>query len=68
MTLDQIKTAVRGGKTVHWANPAYRVINPKNDQWLIICDLNNSCVGLTHADGVTMSEKPGSFFIQERKA
>ncbi len=67
MNLEEIKAAVRSGKTVHWSNPGYVVTwntfpNGK-EQWLIKCTFNGSCIGLTHADGITMNGKPEDFFI-----
>jgi hypothetical protein len=35
------------------------------DQWLIKCELNDHCIGLTWRDGVTMNGKPEDFFIPE---
>ena len=64
MNLNEIKTAVRSGKKVHWATEAYIVINPKGgEQWLIKCVLNDSCIGLTWADGMTMNGKEEEFFL-----
>lgn len=68
MTLDEIKTAVRAGHKVHWASEAYEVSlshyrGTGGEQWLIKCVHNNSCIGLTHADGVTMNGQPEDFFI-----
>ena len=71
MTLNEIKTAVRDGKKVCWATPIYEVINPiksptldaNEEQWLIRCTVNNSCIGLTHQDNITMNGKESEFFI-----
>lgn len=49
MTLAEIKAAVNGRDTL--------------GQWLIICDSNESCIGLTWQDGVTVNGKPDEFFI-----
>lgn len=46
MTLDEIKAAVDEGKIVKWVNNAYQVIKDNLGQYLIICHLNNSCIGL----------------------
>ena len=62
MTLEGIQRAVDCGQTVHWSNTAYRVINDSIGQWLIKCDLNDHCIGLTHKDGVTMNGEPDEFF------
>lgn len=64
MTLQEIKDAVESGKNVCWKSTAYDVINPIPDQWLIMCNNNQNCVGLTHTDNVTMSEDEGDFFIK----
>ena len=66
MTLQEIKTAVDGGKRVCWANPGYEVVHDGCDQWLIRCVGNDSCVGLTKSDGVTMNEKEDRFFVDNR--
>jgi hypothetical protein len=63
MNLAEIQTAVLAGKTVHWKNPGYRVIHDRIGQWLIKCDWNGHCIGLTWADGVTMNGEPKDFFI-----
>ncbi len=63
MTLDEIKRAVDAGKTVHWKNPAYQVIPGFPGAYLINCTLNDHCIGLTWADGVTMNGKPDDFYI-----
>lgn len=67
MTLDEIKAAVESGKTVHWASTAYRVIKDSIGQWLIICDHNRSCIGLTWMDGVTVNGRPDEFFIATKE-
>jgi hypothetical protein len=71
MTLNEIKTAVRDGKQVHWATSTYEVINPIKsptfdenvEQWLIRCKANDHCIGLTHRDNITMNGKESEFFI-----
>lgn len=64
MDLKQIKQAVCEGKIVHWASEVYIVINPNGgDQWLIKCVLNDSCIGLTWLDGITLNGKEEEFYI-----
>jgi hypothetical protein len=71
MTLNEIKKAVRDGKQVRWATPIYEVINPiksptldaNEEQWLIRCTANNSCIGLTWQDNVTMNGEESEFYI-----
>jgi hypothetical protein len=69
MTLEEIKEAVRGGKRVCWSNRAYDVIlyvfPSGEEQWLIKCNLNGHCIGLTWMDGVTMNGEEEQFFIRE---
>lgn len=69
MNLEQIKTAVRSGQTVHVGNTAYCVnlhtFPNGEEQWLIRCVQNDYCIGLTWADGVTMNGKPEDFFVCE---
>ena len=63
MNLEQIKTAVRKGETVHWANESYVVVaGQRNDDWLITCKTNNHSIGLTHADGETLNGDELDFF------
>ena len=63
MNLEEIKASVESGKTVHWAQDQYRVIKADNGGWLVMCDTNGHCIGLTHLDGVTMNGKEEDFFI-----
>ena len=62
MNLQEIKTSVEAGETVYWANTSYRVIKDNVEQWLIKCDINDHCIGLTHRDGVTMNGEEKDFF------
>tara|TARA_R110001592_G_C13193003_1_gene753528 strand:- start:8972 stop:9217 length:246 start_codon:yes stop_codon:yes gene_type:complete len=58
MTLEQIKTAVKLGKTVHWSNDSYIVTKGL----LVKCLTNDHCVGLTHLDGVNWEYGNGDKF------
>jgi len=61
MTLEQIKTAVEQGKTVHWQNARYEVIVDNRNQWLI--KAGSHCIGLTWADGITLNGRESEFYI-----
>jgi hypothetical protein len=67
MTLDEIKAAVRAGKTVHWANKGYVVVRhvrkSGEEAWSLVFEPNGHGIGLTHADGVTMNGEQEKFFI-----
>jgi hypothetical protein len=64
MTLDQIKTAVDNGQTVHWASENYVIIKDKFDQYLVHSQCNDVYWGLTHRDNVTVNcNDPSEFFI-----
>ena len=65
MTLQEIKTAVENGKTVHWASDHYEVIKDNIGQWLIHCTINDNYIGLTGTDEVTMNGKEEEFYIKE---
>ena len=69
MTLEEIKAAVIQGERVFWSNTAYEVkkfsTRSGEDQWLIICNHNDHCIGLTWKDKVTMNGKVEEFFIAE---
>lgn len=66
MNLQQIKQAVRDGKTVHWANEGYVVslyVNSGVEYWNITCLWNNHCIGLTNLDETKLNGKEEDFFI-----
>ena len=63
MTVEEIKKAVDDGKTVHWASDIYNVIKDDIGQYLIKCELNDHCIGLTWLDGVTMNGAEDEFFL-----
>ena len=63
MKLEEIKAAVLAGRTVHWKNGAYRVVHDSVGQWLIKCEFNGHCWGLTWANGVTMNGEESDFFL-----
>ena len=68
MKLEEIKTAVLAGKTVHWANSLYEVrYSSKIDEFQVVCTLNDYTNGLTHRDGVTMNGEEEEFYIKENK-
>ena len=64
MKLKEIKSAVKSGKKVFWSNEAYEVILDSVGQWLIKCNINGHCIGLTKLDGKTMNENEEDFFIE----
>jgi len=57
--------AVDEGKEVCWKSDYYKVIRDSVGQYLICCELNNHCIGLTWADGITLNGKPEDFYIKE---
>jgi hypothetical protein len=63
MTLDQIKQAIARGDSVHWVNSAYDVTRDKIGQYLICCNHNESCIGLTWRDGVTLNGAEDEFYL-----
>jgi len=65
MNAQQIKEAVDRGKTVHWSNESYVVIKDGLGRYLIMCTLNDNCIGLTWQDGVTLNGKESEFYIKE---
>jgi len=62
MTLKEIKAALAIGRKVHWSNTAYDVILDSVPQYLINCNLNDHCIGLTWTDGTTMNGREMDFF------
>jgi hypothetical protein len=66
VSLEEIKSAVLAGKVVRWRNGGYRVVfSGRGNRFLIECVFNGSCTSLTWSDGVTMSESPSDFFVEE---
>ena len=63
MTLDEIKQALAEGKTVCYSNEGYQVIVDCKGQYMIRCKYNNSVIGLTWADNVTLNGTPDLFYI-----
>ena len=63
MNLSQIKSAVEAGKVVCWGNTSYKVIKDGIGQWLVRCDLNGYCFGLTRADGGTLQGQEHECFV-----
>ena len=71
MNVNEIKQAVREGKKVFWNNEAYEVVlshfRNGEEQWLIKCSLNGSCIGLTWTDGITLNGKEEDFYTIEEE-
>ena len=65
MNAQEIRAAVEAGKTACWANRGYRVIDGGIAGYLIECQSNGHCIGLTWNDGVTLNGKPEEFHIGE---
>ena len=45
-TFDELREAVRNGKTVFWASDLYKVEMTKNGGFIVRCSWNGSAVGL----------------------
>lgn len=67
MNLQEIKQAIADGKKVKWASDAYDVIKDNIGQYLIICNLNEYTIGLTHQDKITMNGKEDQFYIENEE-
>lgn len=65
MNAEEIKQAVEFGLTVCWSNDGYEVIKGAVEGSFLICfKANNSCIGLTWADGKTLNGKEEEFYIK----
>jgi hypothetical protein len=65
MKITEIKKAVLSGKEVYWKSTAYEVKHyPKFNQWLIKCNINDTYVGLTHIDEMTLAGSEQDFFLK----
>ena len=62
MTLEEIKSAVEAGHTVHWQNTGYTVFKDNIGQWLIKNIWNSTVWGLTNIEG-KLNDDPATFFI-----
>jgi len=70
MELAEIKAAVLAGETVHWASSAYVVTHAGDDAdrgFCIVCTLNDSAIGLTWRDGVTMNGDVEDFYMAAQR-
>ena len=65
MRVDEIKKAVDEGLLVHWGNPAYVVKKDRNNEYYILCIINDNMIGLTWRDKITLNGKEDEFFIGE---
>lgn len=65
MNTQEIKQSVDNGIPVYWANQGYVVIKDSIGQYLIHCTMNDSYIGLTHADGETLNGKESQFFTKQ---
>ena len=63
MKLDEIKEAVDDGISVYWKSDIYEVIKGKAG-YFVKCTLNDSAIGLTWEDGVTMNGEEEDFYIK----
>jgi len=65
MTLQEIKDAVENGKIVCLESEIYEVRKDNLKQWHIVCTSNDSCIGLTHKDGITLNGLNKQFFVKK---
>jgi hypothetical protein len=65
MTLTEIKAAVESGRKVYWCNKNYEVVKDDLGRFLVWCLCNNSYIGLTWRDGVTLNGSEDQFFTDK---
>lgn len=65
MNLAEIKAAVESGHTVYWKSRSYVVVKDNLDQWFVKYVYGDHYTGLTHDDGVTLSDDPADFFLMD---
>ena len=66
MNVQEIKNAVNAGYPVRWANDSCHVIKDNHGRYLIVCQTNQSAIGLTHQDGETLNGNESEFYISHR--
>ncbi len=64
MTLNEIKSATRAGQVVCWKGEAYEVRENNND-WYVICTINDHIIGLTWTDEITLNGKEADFYVRK---
>ena len=55
MNLEEIKEAIDKGYSVYWKSNIYKVIKDSNNEYLILCVPNNSVIGLTYKNNITLN-------------
>lgn len=65
MTLEEIKSAVDTGKTVHWSNERYIVVKDVYGEYYITDKYNGFANGLVRRDTGKMVDKEEDFYIGE---
>lgn len=65
MNLQEIKKAVKEGKTVHWKNENYKVIFDEVTGLMIKSISNENYIGLTHANGKTLNGEEADFYTKK---
>ena len=68
MTVEEIKNAVRSGKTVHWKNDNYKVVMDRRAGFLIKSENNENYIGLTWKNGRTLNGEEKDFYIATRSS
>ena len=68
MTLQDIKTAVRAGRTVHWKSDAYQVTLSHGrrtgvELWYIRCNWNGSVTALDRNNGESLIGQESDFYL-----
>ena len=63
MNVQEIKNALKTGKKIFWHHKGYEVIKDSIGQYLIKCHMNDTFIGLTWLDGVTLNGEPKDFYI-----
>jgi len=63
MTAKEIIAAVDRGDTVYVGGKHYQVINGGKGGYLIKCTITGHCIGLTHADEVTLNAPEEDFIV-----
>lgn len=65
MTLEEIKSAVDAGKTVHWSNERYIVVKDAYGEYYITDKHNGFTNGLVRRDTGKMVDKEEDFYVGE---
>lgn len=65
MKLHEIKYHLDNGRPVFWLSDMYQVTTNSAHEYVIECQLNGHCIGLTWSDGKTLNGQEQDFYYKD---